>query len=64
MVRVQFEYVSIGDADQFGLACMIAIEAGLEAAEKRGVNVKALMICSPHNPPGVLSVAYQMNFYI
>ncbi|KAH8897571.1 PLP-dependent transferase [Thozetella sp. PMI_491] len=49
---VELEYVSLGDIDQFSLACIPAFEAGFEAAKARGVSIKALIICNPHNPLG------------
>lgn len=50
---VQLEYVSTADDDQFGLACVTAVETGLNAAHQRGVTVKALVICNLHNPLGM-----------
>lgn len=52
--RVVLEYVDVGDTDQFGPSCAAGFAAGLEAAEKRGVKIKALIICNPHNPLGLL----------
>ncbi|KAI1098340.1 acc synthase [Jackrogersella minutella] len=49
---VVLEYVEVGDADQFSPDCVAHYEAGYEAAKARGVNVKALVICNPHNPLG------------
>ncbi|KAI1424379.1 PLP-dependent transferase [Xylaria sp. FL1777] len=49
---VDLEGVSVGDADQFSLACVAAFDAAFEAAKARGRNIRALMICNPHNPLG------------
>ncbi|KAF2159607.1 hypothetical protein M409DRAFT_37907 [Zasmidium cellare ATCC 36951] len=49
---VKLEYISVGDTDQFGPECVPAFEAGFDAARERGINIKALMICNPHNPLG------------
>ncbi|KAI3318157.1 PLP-dependent transferase [Xylariaceae sp. AK1471] len=49
---VDLEYVSVGDTDQFTPACAAAFEAGYDAAKARGRNIRALMICNPHNPLG------------
>lgn len=46
------EYVQVGDTEQFSPACVAAYEAGFEAAKARGSNIKALVICNPHNPLG------------
>ncbi|EEU35186.1 uncharacterized protein NECHADRAFT_97577 [Fusarium vanettenii 77-13-4] len=49
---VNLEYVSVGDTDQFSPGCIAGYEAGFEDAKARGVNIKALVICNPHNPIG------------
>ncbi|KAI0454571.1 PLP-dependent transferase [Xylaria acuta] len=49
---VDLEYVSVGNTDQFTPACVVAFEAGYEEARARGRNIKALIICNPHNPLG------------
>ncbi|KAI1352090.1 PLP-dependent transferase [Xylaria sp. FL0043] len=49
---VELEYVSVGVTDQFTPACVAAFEAGYEAAKARGRNIRALIICNPHNPLG------------
>ncbi|KAK6953322.1 hypothetical protein Daesc_005625 [Daldinia eschscholtzii] len=46
------EYVDVGDTEQFSPDCVAAYEAGFEAVKARGVNIKALIICNPHNPTG------------
>lgn len=50
--RVNLEYVSVGDTDQFSTDCLAGYEAGFENAKARGINIKALVICNPHNPIG------------
>ncbi|KAL6355520.1 hypothetical protein LRP88_11115 [Fusarium phalaenopsidis] len=47
---VNLEYVSVGDTDQFSPDCISGYEAGFENAKARGVKIKALVICNPHNP--------------
>lgn len=42
----------MGDTDQFSPSCIAAFDAGFEAAKARGTNIKALVICNPHNPLG------------
>ncbi|KAF2964933.1 hypothetical protein GQX73_g8650 [Xylaria multiplex] len=49
---VELEYVSVGDRDQFTPDCVAAFEAGYDAAIARGRNIRALIICNPHNPLG------------
>ena len=46
------EYVSFEDVDQFGVDCVGVYEKAFEDAKARGVNVRALLICNPHNPLG------------
>ncbi|KNG84798.1 hypothetical protein ANOM_006713 [Aspergillus nomiae NRRL 13137] len=50
--NIHLEYVSVGDTDQFSPSCVAGFESGFEAAKARGTNIKALMICNPHNPLG------------
>ncbi|KAJ5625449.1 hypothetical protein N7510_001758 [Penicillium lagena] len=50
--RIHLEYISVGDADQFSPECIAALDAEFEAARARGTNIKALIICNPHNPLG------------
>ncbi|KAI4858763.1 acc synthase [Hypoxylon rubiginosum] len=49
---VNLEYVDVGDTDQFSPDCVAGYEAGFEAAKARGVSIKALILCNPHNPLG------------
>ncbi|KAH9894579.1 acc synthase [Xylariomycetidae sp. FL2044] len=49
---VSLEYVSVGDTDQFSPACVALYEAGYEEARVRGKDIRALLICNPHNPLG------------
>lgn len=49
---MDLEYIEVGDTGQFSPACVDAFEAGYEAAKARGVNIRALIICNPHNPLG------------
>ncbi|KAI0531850.1 pyridoxal phosphate-dependent transferase [Xylaria digitata] len=51
-VSVELEYVSVGDRNQFTPDCVAAFEAGYDAAIARGKNIRALIICNPHNPLG------------
>ncbi|KAI1468319.1 PLP-dependent transferase [Daldinia caldariorum] len=46
------EHVDVGDTEQFSPDCVAAYDAGFEAAKARGVNIRALVICNPHNPTG------------
>ena len=57
MRSVHLEYIPIEDADQFSPACVAAYEVGFEAAKARGINIKALFICNPHNPLGMKPLA-------
>lgn len=43
------------DEEQFSVGCVPAFERGFEAAKRRGITVKALIICNPHNPLGMFS---------
>ncbi|KAI1412752.1 acc synthase [Hypoxylon sp. FL1857] len=49
---ITLEYVDVGDTDQFSPNCIAGYEAGFEAAKARGISIKALIICNPHNPLG------------
>ena len=50
--RVQCEYVGFGDVDQFSLEAVTKYEEALQAAERNGTNIRALVLCHPHNPLG------------
>ncbi|KAM6511371.1 hypothetical protein FALCPG4_016376 [Fusarium falciforme] len=60
---VNLEYVSVGDTDQFSPDCIAGYEAGFEDAKARGVNIKALVICNPHNPidPSQVHILHGMS---
>jgi hypothetical protein len=49
--------VSFGSADPFGLKAVSKYEEALLRSKGEGVPVKALLLCSPHNPLG-------MTYYI
>jgi histidinol-phosphate/aromatic aminotransferase/cobyric acid decarboxylase-like protein len=49
LLEVEFDKI-----DPFGLAAIEKHEEALLAARERGVRVKALLLCSPHNPLGLL----------
>ncbi|KAM3071737.1 hypothetical protein ACMFMG_009607 [Clarireedia jacksonii] len=49
---VKLEWVNVGHTDQFTPDCVELYEKGFEEAKARGSNVKALLICNPHNPLG------------
>lgn len=53
---VNLEHIHMGDIDQFSSDCVAAYEAGYEAATARGIKIKALLICNPHNPLGMMRV--------
>lgn len=44
--------MAFGDVDPFGMDVISKYEEALIQAEKDGVPVKALFLCSPHNPLG------------
>ncbi|CAI7624278.1 unnamed protein product [Penicillium pancosmium] len=44
--------VEFGKVDPFGLAAIEKYEEALSAARQKGFRVKALLLCSPHNPLG------------
>ncbi|KAJ5279493.1 hypothetical protein N7478_004865 [Penicillium angulare] len=44
--------VKLGEIDPFTLAAVENYEEALLSARKEGMNVKALLLCSPHNPLG------------
>lgn len=46
------EYVSFGDIDQFSAEAVAEYEKALLAAQERGVKIRALLLCHPHNPLG------------
>ena len=49
---MNLEYVSVGDTNQFSIDCVAAYDAEFEAAKARGSDIRALIICNPHNPLG------------
>ncbi|KAL8792925.1 MAG: hypothetical protein Q9195_004502 [Heterodermia aff. obscurata] len=51
-MRAGLEFIDVGDTEQFGEECVQAYDAGYEAATARGIHIKALVICNPHNPLG------------
>lgn len=55
MERVQSIEVAFGDTDQFSMDAILKYEEVLNEAHKKGVPIKALFLCSPHNPLGRLS---------
>lgn len=42
--------------DPFSPAAIEKYEASLQKAESRGVNVRALWLCHPHNPLGAFAL--------
>ena len=52
MYRVGCEFVSFGDIDQFSAACVSAYSDAIQAANKEGKRIRAIMLCNPHNPLG------------
>ncbi len=50
--RVRCEYVGFGDIDQFSLEAVTKYEEALQAAERNGTKIRALVLCHPHNPLG------------
>ncbi|KAI0164074.1 acc synthase [Xylariaceae sp. FL1272] len=49
---IELEYADVGDTDQFTPSCVAAFEKGYEEAQKKGRDIRALIICNPHNPLG------------
>lgn len=45
-------FTEFGDVDQFSPEAALKYEQALEDAEKKGIHVRALMLCNPHNPLG------------
>lgn len=50
--RAQIIGVSFGQRDPMGLETVQAYEAALEEAKCKGIRVRALLLCNPHNPLG------------
>lgn len=46
------EFADVGNFSQFDLSCVSGYEAAYEDAKRRGIHIKALVICNPHNPLG------------
>ncbi|KAF2006628.1 aminotransferase [Amniculicola lignicola CBS 123094] len=44
--------VAFGDIDPCGIECVVKYEEALLESEKKGVNIRVLMLCHPHNPLG------------
>jgi xeroderma pigmentosum group C-complementing protein len=45
-------YATFGEIDQFSTDCVSKYEDALVEAGQKGIRVKALLICNPHNPLG------------
>lgn len=50
--KVDLVAVAFGDVDPMSLAAVARYERALEEATSRGKKIKALVLCSPHNPLG------------
>ena len=50
--RARCEYVTFGDLDQFSPEAVTKYEEALQAAQRNGTNIRALVLCHPHNPLG------------
>lgn len=50
--RVECEFVSFGDRDQFGVDGVGQYESAIVEAAKRGRRIRAILLCHPHNPLG------------
>lgn len=48
-------YVPMQGVDPFAPAAIEKYEASLQKAESRGINVRALWLCNPHNPLGAFA---------
>ena len=44
--------MAFGDVDPFSMDAILRYEEALVEAQKDGVPIKALFLCSPHNPLG------------
>lgn len=53
LYRVKTVGVSFGSVDPFSLVAVEKYEEALLRSRREGVPVKALMLCSPHNPLGM-----------
>lgn len=49
---VKCVFTAFQGVDQFSPACVDKYEAQLQASEREGVKIKALLLCHPHNPLG------------
>ncbi|PQE11434.1 1-aminocyclopropane-1-carboxylate synthase 1 protein [Rutstroemia sp. NJR-2017a BBW] len=58
------EWVDVGHTDQFTPDCVELYEKGFEEAKARGSNVKALLICNPHNPLGLLKLCAAKGIHL
>lgn len=50
--RVQSVFAEFGDVDPFSLDAVHKYEEAIQAAQAKGIRVRALMLCHPHNPLG------------
>lgn len=50
--KVECEYASFGDVDQFSISAVAKYEEALEGAKQKAIKIKALMLVHPHNPLG------------
>lgn len=53
--RVQLLEVDFGEIDPFSIAAVQKYERALTEAISKGLCIKALVLCSPHNPLGLIS---------
>ena len=52
MRRVNCEYVSFGQTDQFSAECVPHYENAIESTQSAGKRIRAMILCHPHNPLG------------
>ncbi len=50
--KVDLVAVAFGEVDPMSLAAVVEYEKAIEEATSRGKKIKALVLCSPHNPLG------------
>lgn len=52
ILRISLVYATFDDADQFSESCVKYFEQAFDQAAEEGKHIRALLLCSPHNPLG------------
>lgn len=57
---VEMVYADTGTEEAFSPASVERYELALEAAQKRGMRIRAVLLVNPHNPVGKLCILFDV----